>query len=498
MAIFRRMGVVSELGVSYFVQKDKIINRWLRSPRPQWDEKRGKGNEFMSDEHRFGDAIARKFLRHVLWILLGLYFMAIIDRNNIAFAALQMNHDLGLTSAMFGAGIGIFYAAYGLIEIPSNLALDRWGARLTLSRIAFMWGLATIGMAAVVGPISFFSFRALLGAGEAGLFPGIMLYLTFWLPAAHRAQSNAMISYAVPISYLVSSLISVPLLALDGTFNLRGWQWLFIVEGLPTILLGLCAYWTLPNKPNDAKWLSSEEKRWLSDNLEQEQRKTAKISFGLLKAAMSPSVLSLCVAYFALFAANANLFSWMPQILKAYGTPNTQIGLLSAVPAAVSLIAIIAVARFSDKRKERFNTLIAALLAAMIGFVIVAQATAPTYIIIGFTIASVGVLSGMPVFWSIPQTYLSRSTAPGTIAFISMIGSLGGAATPTLIGHLKDTYHSFEWGFLLLSGLLATAILMLLIAKRLVANLQPSEGPADVSIANLDQPRSAGGSLRLS
>ena len=423
----------------------------------------------MSDEHRLGDAIARKFLWHVLWILLGLYFMAIVDRNNIAFGALQMNRDLGLTSAMFGTGIGVFYAAYGIFEIPSNLALDRWGARVTLSRIAFMWGAATIGMALVAGPVSFFLLRALLGAGEAGLFPGIVLYLSFWLPAVHRARSNAMISYAVPISYLVSSLISVPLLALDGTFNLRGWQWLFVIEGLPTILLGLFVYWKLPNRPKDAKWLSAEEKKWLNDNLEQEQRKVATISFGLLKAVVSPSVLTLCAAYFALFSANANLFSWAPQILKSYGTPNSEIGLLSAIPAAVSLTAIIAVARFSDKRKERFNTVIAALVAAMIGFAIVAQASTTTSVIVGFTIASIGVLSGMPVFWSIPQTYLSRSAAPGTIAFISMVGSLGGATTPMLIGHLRDTYHSFEWGFLLLSGLLGVAVLMLLLAKRLVA-----------------------------
>ena len=408
----------------------------------------------------------RKVAMRLMWFVMALYFLAILDRGNISFAALQMNKELGLNAEMFGIAVGVMYFTYSLFEIPSNLILARFGARVTLTRIAILWGLATVLMAFTQGPLTLYTFRGLLGFAESGLFPGVILLLSMWFPSAYRARYNAMFNYAVPISYIFASLISGAILELNGTFGISGWKWLFILEGVPPILLGIVGIFYLTDRPQQASWLNPEQKAWLIGALDRDAKATGVVhGEGLLKTITRPMVLLFGVCNFGLFCGLASLFPWLPQIIKTFGLPVSQVGMVTAIPPIAGLIGMILLSRHSDHVGERFYYAVTTFLVAAAGFAIAAFAATPVWIIIGFMVANVGIYSTQAVFWTIPQSYLSRQSAPGAIGLVSTIGSIGGAIIPIVIGRAKDASGSFTTGFLVVSGFLVLSASLILIAR---------------------------------
>jgi ACS family tartrate transporter-like MFS transporter len=408
----------------------------------------------------------RKVAMRLMWFVMALYFLAILDRGNISFAALQMNKELGLNAEMFGIAVGVMYFTYSLFEIPSNLILARFGARVTLTRIAILWGFATILMAFTQGPLTLYTFRGLLGFAESGLFPGVILLLSMWFPSAYRARYNAMFNYAVPISYIFASLISGAILELNGTFGISGWKWLFILEGLPPVLLGIVGIFYLTDRPQQASWLNPEQKAWLIGALDRDAKATGVVhGEGLLKTITRPMVLLFGVCNFGLFCGLASLFPWLPQIIKTFGLPVSQVGMITAIPPIAGLIGMILLSRHSDRVGERFYYAVTTFLVAAAGFAIAAFAATPVWIIIGFMVANVGIYSTQAVFWTIPQSYLSRQSAPGAIGLVSTIGSIGGAIIPIVIGRAKDASGSFTTGFLVVSGFLVLSASLILIAR---------------------------------
>lgn len=408
----------------------------------------------------------RKVARRLMWFVMALYFVAILDRGNISFAALQMNKELGLNAEMFGIGVGVMYFTYSLFEIPSNLILGRFGARITLTRIAILWGFATLLMAFTQGPLTLYTFRGLLGFAESGLFPGVILLLSLWFPSAYRARYNAMFNYAVPVSYIFASLISGAILELNGSFGISGWKWLFILEGLPPVLLGIVGIFYLTDRPQQATWLSPEQKAWLIGALDRDARATGVVhGEGLLKSITRPMVLLFGVCNFGLFCGLASLFPWLPQIIKTFGLPLTQVGMVTAIPPVAGLIGMIVLSRHSDHVGERFHYAATTFLISATGFAIAAFAATPAWIIVGFMVANVGIYSTQAVFWTIPQSYLSRQSAPGAIGLVSTVGSIGGAIIPVVIGRAKDASGGFTIGFLVVSGLLVLSAGLILVAR---------------------------------
>jgi MFS transporter, ACS family, tartrate transporter len=407
----------------------------------------------------------------LMWFVMALYFVAILDRGNISFAALQMNKELGLNSEMFGISVGIMYFTYSIFEIPSNVLLARLGARITLTRIAILWGFATVLMAFTQGPWTLYLFRGLLGFAESGLFPGVMLLLSMWFPFKYRARYNAMFNYAVPLSYIFASLISGAILELDGTFGLQGWKWLFVLEGLPPVLLGIIGIFYLTDRPQQASWLRPEQKAWLMRAIERDAETTGVVhGDGVLRTITKPIVLAFGFCNFGLFCGLASLFPWLPQIIRTFGLPPSQVGLVTAIPPIAGLIGMIALSRHSDHVGERFYYAMATFLVAAAGFAIAAFATSPIAIIIGFMVANVGVYGTQAVFWTIPQSYLSRRSAPGAIGLVSTIGSIGGALVPIAIGRAKDMTGGYTVGFLIVSAALVLPVILLMIARPRLLN----------------------------
>jgi MFS transporter, ACS family, tartrate transporter len=421
-------------------------------------------------EDAIGSRVVRKVAWRIMWFVMALYFLAILDRGNVSFAALQMNQALGLTSEMFGFAVGIMYFTYALFEVPSNLILARIGARLTLTRIAILWGIATILMAFTQGPLSLYLFRGFLGIAESGLFPGVMLLLSLWFPFAYRARYNAMFNYAVPISYIFASLISGSILELDGKLGIPGWKWLFLIEGTPPILLGLFGFFYLTDVPRKAHWLDDAEKSWLEKALETDARQRGVVhANSIFSTLANPMVLLLGFCNFGLFCGLATLFPWLPQLVKTFGLSSVQIGLVTAVPSLIGLIGMILLSRGSDRLQERFYFTIFTMLTAAAGFAIAAIAAPPPLIILGFAVANVGVFGTQAVFWTIPQSYLSRDIAPGAIGLIGMIGSIGGATIPVVIGHIKDATGNLTGGLLTVSAIfIVTACVVFYTRFRLV------------------------------
>jgi MFS transporter, ACS family, tartrate transporter len=420
-----------------------------------------------------GPAVVRKVAWRLMWFVMALYFLAILDRGNISFAAISMNKDLGLNAQMFGIAVGIMFFTYSIFEIPSNLVLARFGARLTLTRIAILWGIATVLMAFAQGPWSLYAFRAFLGFAESGLFPGVMLFLSLWFPFIYRARYNAMFNYAVPVSYIFGSLISGAVLGLDGTFDIAGWKWLFILEGAPPIVLGIIGIFYLTDRPRDATWLTPQEKLWLAAEIERDARDLGVVhERSLFKTLTKPVVMLFALCNFGLFCGLASLFAWLPQIIKTFGLPNFQIGMVTAIPPLAGLVGMILLSRHSDRLGERFIYSFCTVLLAASGFAMAAFAPNPTLIIVGFMVANVGVYGSQAVFWTIPQSYLSRDSAPGAIGLIAMVGSIGGAFVPVVIGRLKDSTGSFTGGFLVVSAALVIAAVGVMVARSQLSHIK--------------------------
>ena len=413
-----------------------------------------------------GAAVVRKVAWRLMWFVMALYFLAILDRGNISFAALSMNKALGLNASMFGIAVGIMYFTYSLFEIPSNLLLARFGARATLTRIAVLWGIATGLMAFTSGPLTLYLFRGLLGFAESGLFPGVMLMLSLWFPFAYRARYNAMFNYAVPISYVCASLVSGMILELNGVLGIAGWKWLFLIEGMPPILLGIIGVFYLTDRPGDAKWLAPAEKRWLTRQLAREADTMGTIhGEGILRTLAQPMVIVFGLCNFGLFCGLASLLPWLPTMMRSYGMSVSQIGLVTAIPPLVGLVGMTLLSWHSDRIGERFFYAAATFFFAALGFVVAGTATDVVWVIGGFAIASVGIYGTQAIFWTIPQSFLSRSAAPGAIGAVGMLGSIGGATIPIAVGRIRDGTGSYAGGFYLVAAVLVAGGLLTLASR---------------------------------
>ena len=407
-------------------------------------------------------------IRTISWRLIPFlvlaYFFSYLDRVNLGFAALTMNADLKFTPLVFAWGAGIFFIGYFLFEVPSNLALEKFGASRWIARIMVTWGVISAAMASVSGELSFYILRFLLGVAEAGFFPGIILYLTYWYPAEYRARFLAAFAIAVPVSTVIGAPISGLLLGLDGMMGLKGWQWLFILEGIPSVLLGIVTWFYLTDRPEKADWLTAEQKAWLKAKLDSEiAAKKAVKHFTLGEALSSPKVITLSLIYFGFVGALYGMQFWLPQIVKAFGLTNAQTGFVTAIPYLFGTIAMILWARHSDATRERVAHVGGPLLLTALALGVSSYITDPAITMVVLTVAAIGIFCTFAVFWTLPTPWLSGTAAAGGIALINSIGNLAGSGGPYLIGWMKEATGNTSTGLLVLSLLpLAAGLLVFL------------------------------------
>lgn len=415
--------------------------------------------------------LEKRTLRRITWrivpFIMLLYFIAYIDRVNIGFAALTMKEDLGFTASILGFGAGIFFWGYFLFEVPSNIVLHKVGARLWIARVMVSWGIISGCMAFVEGPTSFYVMRFLLGAAEAGFFPGIILYLSYWFPARHRAGVTAFFMAAAPISTALGSPLSAALLEMNGVGGMHGWQWMFLLEAIPALILGVVVFFYMTDKPEKAKWLKDDERTWLINAMAAENAgKGGNGKHGIIAGLANPRVLALAMIYFGTSAGLYTLGIWAPQIIKQLGVSSMTVGFLNAIPPIISVIAMVLWSRHSDRTGERTWHVILACLAAAIGLVVAAGANSIVGLIAALTLVNIGISCAKPPLWSMPTTFLSGAAAATGIATINSIGNLGGFAGPAMIGWVKDQTGSFSGGLYFVAGLLVmSAVLTLLLAR---------------------------------
>lgn len=429
------------------------------------------------------DPLARasidRVVRRLIPFIFVCYVVAYIDRVNIGFAATDLQRDLGLSAAVFGLGGGLFFLGYCVFEIPSNLILERVGARLWIARIMILWGVVSMGMTLVTGPTSFYVMRILLGVAEAGFFPGIVLYLTYWIPAAERARTGALFMTASPVAVIVGAPLSEALLALDGRLGLAGWQWVFLVEGLPAVILGVIAWRFLTDRPEQADWLPPPEREWLVDRMHRERAERAAQQTGShLRAVLSRRVLLLSLIYFLNNIVTYGVFLWLPKILRdVSGFRGWRLALITALPFVAALVGMILIGRSSDRTGDRKWHVAACALTAAAGLCLAAffQYSVPL-IVLSFTLSQVGQRAIFGVFWAIPPMFLGGTAAAAGIAMINSIGNLGGFVGPTAVGWLRGNSGDYTSGLLLLAGVLvveaALVASMRLPLQRPVATVQ--------------------------
>ncbi len=418
----------------------------------------------------------RVALRIVPFIML-LYFIAFIDRVNIGFASLTMNKDLGFTASVFGFGAGIFFWGYFLCEVPSNIVLDKVGARLWIARVIITWGIVSAAMAFVQGQTSFYVLRFLLGAAEAGFFPGIILYLSYWFPARQRAAATSLFMAAARLSTVLGSPLSSALLEMNGVLGFKGWQWLFLIEALPAVILGFVVLAYMTDKPEDAKWLKDDERAWLVETMNAERSaKAATSSHSIWKGLADPRVLALALVYFGTSAGLYTLGVWAPQIIKSFGLTNMQVGFLNALPPTVAVVCMYLWSWHSDRTNERTWHVVIACLAAAIGLAVAGLSSTVVSVVAALVLVNVGISAAKPPLWSMPTLFLSGPAAATGIATINSIGNLGGFAGPTMIGWIKDTTGSFAGGLYFVAALLVLSAVLTLVLARTAS--RPAAVPA--------------------
>jgi MFS transporter, ACS family, tartrate transporter len=427
--------------------------------------------------------IAKKVAWRLVPLLMGCYFVAFLDRVNVGFAALTMNKDLGFDSAIFGFGAGIFFIGYFIFEVPSNLFLESIGARIWIARIMFTWGLLSAAMAFVWNDASFYVCRFLLGTAEAGFFPGVVLYLTYWFPAEHRAKMVGIFMVAVPVSGVIGSPLSGWLLGFEGALGLHGWQWLFVLEALPSIILSVVVWFYLTDRPSEANWLTASERKWLETTLERERsHREAARKYRLGEALMNGRVLLLGVLYLGLVTSLYGVTFWLPQIVKGFGgLSNLEVGFITAVPTLAAAIAMVVWTRHSDKARERPWHVALPAFAGCLGLTVSAYVSNPTLSIIALSVAFVGIYAAIPTSWTLPTAFLTGTAAAGGIALINSIGNLGGFAGPYFMGWIKAATGGYALGLLILGVGLAISGLIALAMRHTVAYERPSGDAVDVN-----------------
>jgi ACS family tartrate transporter-like MFS transporter len=408
---------------------------------------------------RRDEAIVGKAAKRIIPLVIGLYLVAYLDRVNISFASLQMNADLGFSTTVYGLGASIFYVGYFVCEVPSNLALTRFGARIWIARIMITWGLISTGMAFVSGAKTFYALRLLLGIAEAGFFPGIMVYLGTWFPRDYRARITGVFLMAIPLSGLVGSPISGVLLDhMNGVAGLSGWQWMFVIEGLPALLLGLSCLWLLTERPSQARWLDPAERDRLESILAEERSSLEAVhKFTLAEALTNPAVLQLAGILFCIVFGVTGIAFFLPQIIKSFGFTNTVVGLLSAIPYLCGAVTMSLWARRSDAKRERIAHLMVPMLVGVVGFA-ATTLTLDMHIValLGLVIAAIGVFCANAILWALPASLLTGTAAAAAIALINSVGNLSGLVAPPLLGWSRDATGGFA-----AAGMIFTAVLLL-------------------------------------
>jgi len=412
-------------------------------------------------------ALEKQVMSKVGWRLLPYlvvaYLLCYIDRTNLGFAALTMNSEIGVNAYYYGWGAGIFFIGYFLFEVPSNVALKFFGARIWIARIMITWGILSALMACVWDAYSFIAMRFLLGAAEAGFFPGVVFYLTYWFPDRHRGKVLSRFMFAQTIALMISAALSGWVLSLDGVFGIAGWKWLFITEGIPSILLGIVTFFYLTDKPATASWLTKEEQGWLIAEMEKEEKQVESVhKFSFWEALTNWKVLLLGLIYVSTCICNYGTAMFLPQLVKMLGNYSpTQLGYISSIPYLCAAVGMLFFGYTSDKYQERKYHLTGIMLVSGLGLLASTYFFGSGNVVLAvgsLSIAAIGFFAMIPIFWILPSKFLTGTAAAAGIALINSIGNLGGFAGPFLIGYVKDTTGSF------LPALVILAVYMLVAA----------------------------------
>jgi ACS family tartrate transporter-like MFS transporter len=398
-------------------------------------------------------ATLRKVYLRVVPLCFVLYILCYVDRINVSFAALTMNRDLGLSAYIYGLAAGAFFWGYCLLEVPSNIILQKVGARLWIARIMISWGLLSAATALVTGPASFFVVRVLVGVAEAGLFPGLLLYFHRWFPQHHRGRVVGWFLTGLPLATAIGAPVSTAFLQMEGIGGLHGWQWMFVGEGIPTALVGVAVLFLLTERPSEARWLTPDQRAWLDNALRRETQAIETVrSHSVLSAMTNVRVLILTVIYGGIGMAGVGTVLFLPQILKAIGVTNTQAGLLTAVPYVFGTIAIVVCGHLSDKVTDRYWTLVVTCGLATIGMVLAALLHDSLWVLAAFGVATTGFYGMKSPFWPLPSTFLTGSALAAGLALINSLGNFAGYLGPIAVGWAKDATGSFQAGLYVLAG----------------------------------------------
>ncbi|MCY7472838.1 MFS transporter [Bacillus safensis] len=412
----------------------------------------------------------RKVTRRIIPLLFLLYIISYLDRANVGYAALEMNEALGLTSKMFGLVTGIFFIGYFLFEVPSNILMQKFGARVWITRILFTWGIISMATGFAQNATQLYVIRFLLGIAEAGLFPGIILYLTYWFRAKERASTIAMFMTAIAVSYIIGAPVSTLIIDHIHWMNVPGWRWMFIIEGAPAVILGFVTYFYLTDRPEQAKWLTAEEKKWLMSELRKDEElreKQGRQASSHKTALIDPKLWYLALIYFVYTAGTLGVGYWMPQIIKGLSSylSNTQIGFIATIPYIIASIVMNYWSRRSDRTGERRMHTALPLLVAGLTLLSVGMVSNPFIAMIFITISLAAMYCFKGPFWSLPTMILSPATVAVGIAVINSIGNLGGFVGPYAVGWLKDATGKMQAGLIFLSMILIIAFLLVLAMK---------------------------------
>jgi ACS family tartrate transporter-like MFS transporter len=421
--------------------------------------------------------LERRTMRKVMWrlppLMALMFLINQLDRVNVSFAALTMNADLGLSAVAYAWGAGIFFIAYFAFEVPSNLILERVGARLWIARIMITWGIVSGAMALVTGPTSFLVVRFLLGAAEAGFIPGLVLYITYWFPPRYRARATAVFFFAAPMGNAVAGMLSVPLLAMNGVWGLTGWQWMFVVEALPAILLGFYVLKNLPDRPRDARWLEKDESAWLERQVEGGHGRHGSV-WEQIRAILNRRAGLLSLIYFTRNVAMYGVSLFLPLILAGTGLSNSQVGFAATIPFATAALGAVAWAWSSDRFNERHWHVIAAMLLAAGGLAISAFVGPSLWALLAISLAAIGLYAQAVVFWSLPPLMLSGMAAAAGIAAINGIGNLGGFLGPQIVAAAARGGHDYALSLYLMAGCALLSALLSILLKYLRWDEKPA------------------------
>lgn len=427
--------------------------------------------------------IVKKVFWRIMPILFVSYILAYIDRINIGFASITMNQDLGISAYMYGLAAGVFFWGYVLLEIPSNLMLEKFGARRWIARIMISWGAISACMSLVQGEKSLLIMRFLLGAAEAGFYPGVIVYLTYWFPQKYRARVVAAFTVSLPVSIAIGAPLSTAVLeVMHGIMGMKGWQWLFIVEGVPTVLFGLVFLAFIPNKPADAKWLSDDEREYLQNIMDSEHRAVAEAhGTDWVKALANPKLLILGFIYFVSTSTNLGLAFFLPQMLKRMGLEGMSVGWVTAIPYIFGTIGMLAFAYFSDKYNTRKWAVVVALALIGTGLLGAGMSSTLPAMIAMMCVGAIGIYGLKSPFWALPPLFLTGPAAAVGVAFINSLGNIGGFVGPYAVGWIRESTGAFESGLYFLGalGVAAAVFTILFVHLEKPKNSTASAGAAE-------------------